>query len=70
MIGAGGHGARLTGMGDQFQGSCTTRTNGYDADSNLTSFTSAVSTPSGRLCLTTTSAPATATSTFGTNVSG
>jgi RHS repeat-associated protein len=61
---------RLTGVGDNFEGSCTTRTYALDADSNRTSFTSAATTPTGGVCPTTNTAGATSTSTFDTTASG
>jgi YD repeat-containing protein len=61
---------RLTGVGDNFEGSCTTRTYGLDYDSNRTSFTSAATTPVGGACPTTSSASPTATSVFDTIGSG
>jgi RHS repeat-associated protein len=39
--------SRLVGVGDNLEGTCTTRTYGLDADSNRTAFTSAASTPNG-----------------------
>jgi len=62
--------ARLTGVGDNFEGSCTTRTYALDGDSNRTSFTSAATTPVGGVCPVTNTAGATSTSTFDTTASG
>ena len=61
---------RLVGVGDNFEGACTTRTYTLDADSNRTAFTSAASTPVGGACPTTTTASANQTSSFDTNASG
>ena len=61
---------RLVGVGDNFEGACTTRSYTLDADSNRTAFTSAASTPVGGACPTTTTASASQTSSFDTNASG
>ena len=61
---------RLTGVGDNFEGSCTTRTYSLDGDSNRTGFTSAASTPVAGSCPTTTTATPTATSVFDSNGTG
>ncbi len=53
---------RLVGVGDNFEGACTTRSYTLDADSNRTAFTAAASTPVGGACPTTTSASANQTS--------
>ena len=61
---------RLTGVGDNFEGSCTTRVYTLDGDSNRTALLSAPTTPSGGSCPTTATGAATATSSFDTNASG
>ena len=61
---------RLVGVGDNFEGACTTRSYTLDADSNRTAFTSAATTPVGGACPTTTTASANQTSSFDTNASG
>lgn len=61
---------RLTGVGDNFEGSCTTRVYTLDGDSNRTAYLSAATTPSAGSCPTTTTGSATSTSTFDTTGSG
>ena len=61
---------RLTGVGDNFQGSCTTRVYPLDGDSNRTAYLLAATTPSGGTCPTSATGTPSATSIFDTNGSG
>jgi len=63
---------RLTGVGDNFEGTCYTRNYTLDADSNRTAYQATTSSPSGGSCPTTPTGTTTSStsSTFDTNGSG
>lgn len=62
--------SRLIGVGDNFEGSCTTRVYSLDGDSNRTGYLSAVTSPTGGQCPTTAAGTSTDAMAFDTNGSG